>query len=88
MIRRSEYYHYAFLLFFTLIICIASTNRFTVPELTERQDRASCLVRSCNQLVTGRRLRYGRALAIVNNEEYLEAVSLPINNFKFNLLTY
>ena len=71
-------------MFFTLIISIASTNRFTVPELTERQDRASCLVRSCNQLVTGRRLRYGRALAIVNNEEYLEAVSMPINNFEFN----
>ena len=61
---------------YTLIICIASTNRFIVPELTERQDRASCLVRSCNQLVTGRRLRYGRALAIINNEEYLDAVSL------------
>ena len=66
---------YIFLFIFTLIICIASTNQFIVPELTERQDR-TCLVRSCNQLVTGRRLRYGRALAIVNNEEYLDAVSL------------
>ena len=75
MIRGSEYYYILFM--YTLIICIASTNRFTVPELTERQDRASCLVRSCNQLVTGRRLRYGRALAIVNNEEYLDAVSRP-----------
>ena len=45
-------------------------SRFIVSE---RQDRR-CLRRSCNQMITGRDLRYGRALAIVHNEEYLNEV--------------
>ena len=35
----------------------------------------ACIGRSCNQIVSGRRLRYGRALAIIQQQEYLEAVS-------------
>ena len=42
---------------------------------TSRQGLSSCLLRSCDQMVTGRRLRYGRALAIIQAEEYLDAVS-------------
>ena len=42
---------------------------------TSRQGISSCLLRSCDQMVTGRRLRYGRALAIIQAEEYLDAVS-------------
>ena len=34
-----------------------------------------CLRRtSCSQLVSGRNLRYGRALAIIQDEEYLNVV--------------
>ena len=42
---------------------------------TSKQGFSSCLLRSCDQMVTGRRLRYGRALAIIQAEEYLDAVS-------------
>ena len=42
---------------------------------TSRQGSSSCLLRSCDQMVTGRRLRYGRALAIIQAEEYLDAVT-------------
>ena len=52
-----------------LLIMIWSFVRFIV----EKQQR-TCLLRSCNQIIIGRRLRYGRALAIVNNEEYLKEV--------------
>ena len=33
-----------------------------------------CVLRTCNQLIIGRSLRYGRALAIINQEEYLREV--------------
>ena len=42
---------------------------------TSRQGSSSCLLRSCDQMVTGRKLRYGRALSIIQAEEYLDAVS-------------
>ena len=42
-----------------------------------------CIARSsCNQQVVGRELRYGRALAIIQSEEYLDAVSIV--NFKIS----
>ena len=43
-------------------------------SVTSRQD-GQCVLRSCDQMVTGRNLRYGRALAIIRGEEYLGAVS-------------
>ena len=49
---------------------IWSFLRFIVARQRQR-----CILRSCNQLIIGRRLRYGRVLAIVNNEEYLREVS-------------
>ena len=53
----------------SLLIKIWSLLRFIVAR-----QRQTCLVRSCNQLIIGRRLRYGRVLAIINNEEYLKEV--------------
>ena len=37
-----------------------------------------CRRRSCDQQVTGRRLRYSRAVEIINDEEYLDEVDLDI----------
>ena len=37
-----------------------------------------CIIRSCNQIISGRSLRYGRALAIILGEEYLDAVRVVI----------
>ena len=38
------------------------------------QAEPTCLIRTCDQYVTGRDLTYTRALEIVQNEEYLVAV--------------
>ena len=56
-----------------LLIMIWSFIRFIVVARVGKQQR-TCLLRSCNQIIIGRQLRYGRALAIVNNEEYLKEV--------------
>ena len=51
-------------------------NHFFLIAVSDRQDNGqTCVARSCNRLVTGRRLKYGRALAIIRTEEYLDAVS-------------
>ena len=63
-----------------LLIMIWSFLRFIVVARVGKQQR-TCLLRSCNQIIIGRQLRYGRALAIVNNEEYLREVRhVDINN--------
>ena len=41
---------------------------------TTQQRPPTCLLRTCDQYVTGRDLSYERALEIVQNEEYLVAV--------------
>ena len=44
-----------------------------------RQDRQDgCFTRSCDQIITGRNLMYGRALQIVQNEEYLNEADLNV----------
>ena len=47
-------------------------EEFPVSEPSPRQ----CLIRTCTQIVSGRNLAYGRALQIVQSEEYLEAADL------------
>ena len=37
-----------------------------------------CARQSCNQIISGRNLRYNRALQIVQNEEYLDVADLSI----------
>ena len=40
------------------------------------QVQPQCFRQTCNAVVTGRRLRYARALQIIQNEEYLSALDL------------
>ena len=47
-------------------------EEFPVSEPSPRQ----CLIRTCTQIVSGRNLAYGRALQIIQSEEYLEAADL------------
>ena len=47
-------------------------------HLDHAPKQSSCFTRTCDQTITGRRLTYGRALQIVQNEEYLSAVDLDI----------
>ena len=47
-----------------------SKPAYGAPEQAE----PTCLIRTCDQYVTGRDLTYSRALEIVQNEEYLVAV--------------
>ena len=56
-----------------------------LTSVSDRQDNGqTCVARSCNRLVTGRRLKYGRALAIIRTEEYLDAVSNHYIHIEFN----
>ena len=41
--------------------------------IDERQDGA-CGLKTCDQTVTGRNLAYARALQIIQNEDYLNAI--------------
>lgn len=56
----------------------ASTNFFnsyqSKPAYGAPEEKPTCLIRTCDQYVTGRDLTYTRALEIVQNEEYLVAV--------------
>ena len=49
-------------------------NGNLVPEKQEQR----CVRLQCNQLISGRQLRYGRVLAIIHREEYLKEVSIII----------
>ena len=55
-----------------------STNIFnnyqSKPAYGAPEEKPTCLIRTCDQYVTGRDLTYTRALEIVQNEEYLVAV--------------
>lgn len=55
-----------------------STNIFnnfqSKPAYGAPEEKPTCLIRTCDQYVTGRDLTYTRALDIVQNEEYLVAV--------------
>ena len=51
------------------------THNHYLPYFVDITPNARCAGRFCNQLITGRDLRYGRALAIVQSEEYLLVVS-------------
>lgn len=44
----------------------------------QQQSKATCLLRTCDQYITGRDLTYQRALEIVQNEEYLVAVDADL----------
>lgn len=44
----------------------------------QQQSEATCLLRTCDQYITGRDLTYQRALEIVQNEEYLVAVDADL----------
>ena len=69
-----RYIYYIFLASNVLIAILLIMNWSFIRFIVARQQR-TCLLRSCNQIIIGRRLRYGRVLAIVNNEEYLREVS-------------
>ena len=43
-----------------------------------QQPLPTCLLRTCDQYITGRDLTYERALEIVQNEEYLVAVDADL----------
>lgn len=49
-------------------------EEFPASEPTPRQ----CLIRTCTQTVSGRNLAYGRALQIIQTEEYLQATDLDV----------
>ena len=51
-------------------------NRYVEWDNHDRQD--NCFTRTCDQIITGRNLKYGRALQIVQNEEYLDEADLNI----------
>ena len=51
-------------------------NEFWNHRSQARQD--GCFVRTCDQIITGRNLRYGRVLQIVQNEEYLDDADFDI----------
>ena len=48
---------------------------FSYLILVSSLQDGACILRSCNQLVSGRNLQYGRALAIIRMQEYLDVVS-------------
>ena len=48
------------------------------PTVAPVPDQSNCNVQTCDQTVTGRQLPYGRALQIVQEEQYLEEVDLDI----------
>ena len=48
------------------------------PTYASAQPKPTCLLRTCDQYVTGRDLTYERALEIVQNEEYLVAVDADL----------
>ena len=41
-------------------------------------DNGQCIIRQCNQIITGRRLSYARALEIIQEEEYLDEADFDI----------
>ena len=49
-------------------------EEFPPSEASPRQ----CLKRTCTQIVSGRNLGYGRALQIIQDEEYLQATDLDV----------
>ena len=48
---------------------------------TEKNTNTYCYVQTCHQIISGRNLRYSRALQIVQSEEYLNAVDTNILEF-------
>ena len=48
-----------------------TTTQINNPPTIEL--RQECFVRRCDQTITGRDLRYNRALEIIQDEEYLSA---------------
>merc|ERR1712223_2128815 len=58
-----------------------SEKNDAVDIAQDRQDNlgGTCIARSsCNQMVVGRELRYGRALAIIQSEEYLNVIDTDL----------
>ena len=62
------------LIWTTYYTLFTPSNQQIFRRAQRRQD--TCFVRTCNQLISGRNLRYGRVLEIVQNEEYLDAADL------------
>ena len=48
---------------------------------TSKNTNPNCYVQTCHQIISGRNLRYSRALQIVQSEEYLNAVDKSIIKF-------
>ena len=61
-------------LIWTTYYTFIPSNQQIFRRAQRRQD--TCFVRTCNQVISGRNLRYGRVLEIVQNEEYLDAADL------------
>ena len=61
-------------LIWTIYYTLTPSNQQIFRRAQRRQD--TCFVRTCNQVISGRNLRYGRVLEIVQNEEYLDAADL------------
>ena len=60
-------------------------NRQSKNIISEDQNRTitkntkpNCYVQTCHQIISGRNLRYSRALQIIQSEEYLNAVDIPM----------
>ena len=53
-------------------------NNYQRPTYNAQQPEPTCLLRTCDQYITGRDLTYQRALQIVENEEYLVAVDTDL----------
>merc|ERR1712156_1047550 len=57
----------------------ANSYGYKRPSYEEvKQPEPTCLLRTCDQYITGRDLTYERALEIVQNEEYLVAVDADL----------
>ena len=49
---------------------------------TKSWDFSNCYTKTCDQIITGRQLKYRRALEILQNEEYLHNIDLRQNNHR------
>lgn len=53
-------------------------NYYAKPSYNQGGEQPVCLLRTCEQTITGRDLTYQRALEIVQSEEYLVAVDADL----------
>ena len=50
---------------------ILTTEGYNYEDVTLTRRQGACFLRTCDQIIEGRNLQYGRTLQIVQNEEYL-----------------